>query len=275
MNSFLACQISDLHIRLPGLLSYRRVDCAAMLARGVQEILRLPQRPDVVLATGDLVDFGLPEEYAHLRRLLAPLPMPCYLIPGNHDERGALRAAFPEHAYLRQWQPFVQYAIEEWPLRIVALDTVIPGEGGGRLDRERLAWLDSTLSREKRKPTLVIMHHPPFPTLIGHMDKLGLQGGEALAEVIARHPQVERVLCGHLHRPIEYRFAGTIASTCPSPAHQVALDLDPEAPSAFRMEPPGFQLHAWREGAGVVSHTAFIGDFAGPFPFHEGGRLID
>jgi 3',5'-cyclic-AMP phosphodiesterase len=275
MNSFLACQISDLHIRLPGLLSYRRVDCAAMLARGVQEILGLPQRPDVVLATGDLVDFGLPEEYAHLRRLLAPLPMPCYLIPGNHDERGALRAAFPEHAYLRQWQPFVQYAIEEWPLRIVALDTVIPGEGGGRLDRERLAWLDSTLSREKRKPTLVIMHHPPFPTLIGHMDKLGLQGGEALAEVIARHPQVERVLCGHLHRPIEYRFAGTIASTCPSPAHQVALDLDPEAPSAFRMEPPGFQLHAWREGAGVVSHTAFIGDFAGPFPFHEGGRLID
>jgi 3',5'-cyclic-AMP phosphodiesterase len=275
MNSFLACQISDLHIRLPGLLSYRRVDCAAMLARGVQEILRLPQRPDVVLATGDLVDFGLPDEYAHLRRLLAPLPMPCYLIPGNHDERGALRAAFPEHAYLRQWQPFVQYAIEEWPLRIVALDTVIPGEGGGRLDRERLAWLDSTLSREKRKPTLVIMHHPPFPTLIGHMDKLGLQGGEALAEVIARHPQVERVLCGHLHRPIEYRFAGTIASTCPSPAHQVALDLDPEAPSAFRMEPPGFQLHAWREGAGVVSHTAFIGDFAGPFPFHEGGRLID
>jgi 3',5'-cyclic-AMP phosphodiesterase len=275
MRSFLACQISDLHVRLPGLLSYRRVDCAAMLARGVQEILRLPQRPDVVLATGDLVDFGLPEEYAHLRRLLAPLPMPCYLIPGNHDERGALRAAFPEHAYLRQWQPFVQYAIEEWPLRIVALDTVIPGEGGGRLDRERLAWLDSTLSREKRKPTLVIMHHPPFPTLIGHMDKLGLQGGEALAEVIARHPQVERVLCGHLHRPIEYRFAGTIASTCPSPAHQVALDLDPDAPSAFRMEPPGFQLHAWREGAGVVSHTAFIGDFAGPFPFHEGGRLID
>jgi Icc protein len=106
------------------------------------------------------------------------------------------------------------------------------------------------------------------------MDKLGLQGGPALAAVIARHPQVERVLCGHLHRPIEFRFAGTIASTCPSPAHQVALDLDPDAPSAFRMEPPGFQLHAWREGVGVVSHTAVIGNFAGPFPFYDGGRLI-
>ena len=273
--SFLVGQISDLHIKLPGKLSYRRVDCAAMLARAVEEILRLPQRPDIMAVTGDLVDFGTAEEYAHLRRLLAPLPMPYYLIPGNHDERGALRAAFPEHAYLRQWAPYIQYAIEEWPVRIVALDTVIPGQGGGRLDEERLAWLDRTLQLEKAKPTLVIMHHPPFPTLIGHMDKIGLQGAADLARVIQRHPQVERVLCGHLHRPIETRFGGTIASTCPSPAHQVALDLDPDAESAFRMEPPGFQLHAWVEGAGVVSHTAFIGDFAGPFPFFENGKLID
>ena len=79
-----------------------------MLARCVQEIRRLRPQPDLVIATGDLVDLGIAEEYAHLRQLLAPLPMPCYLIPGNHDERGALREAFPEHAYLRQWAPFVQ-----------------------------------------------------------------------------------------------------------------------------------------------------------------------
>ena len=275
MNSFLVGQISDLHIKLPGKLSYRVVDCAAMLARGIQEILRLPQRPDIIVITGDLVDFGRVEEYEHLRRLLAPLAMPYYLIPGNHDERGALRAAFPDHAYLRQWEPYIQYAIDEWPVRIVAIDTVIPGEGGGRLDPPRLEWLDRSLSAAPDQPTLVIMHHPPFPTLIGHMDRIGLEGSESLAKVIARHPQVERVLCGHLHRPIQYRFAGTIASTCPSPAHQVALDLAPDAPSRFRMEPPGFQLHAWKKGMGVVSHTAFIGDFAGPYPFYEGDRLID
>jgi len=101
------------------------------------------------------------------------------------------------------------------------------------------------------------------------MDRIGLSGSDALARVIGRHPQVERVLCGHLHRPIQFRFAGTIASTCPSPAHQVALDLAPGAASAFRMEPPAFQLHAWRKGVGVVSHTAYIGDFAGPYPFKE------
>lgn len=275
MNAFLVCQITDLHIKTPGKLSYRVVDCAAMLVRCVAEILRLPQRPDVVVATGDLVDFGRVEEYAHLRRLLAPLPMPIYFIPGNHDERGTLRAAFPDHAYLRQWEPYVQYAIDDWPVRIVALDTVIPGQGGGRIDAPRLEWLERTLAAEPAKPTLVIMHHPPFATLIGHMDKLGLEGSAELERVIARHPQVERVLCGHVHRPIQFRFGGTIASICPSPAHQVALDLSPEAASRFKLEPPGFQLHAWNKALGVVSHTAFIGDFAGPYPFYQGGELID
>jgi 3',5'-cyclic AMP phosphodiesterase CpdA len=228
-----------------------------------------------MVITGDLVDFGRADEYAHLRKLLSPLPMPYYLLPGNHDERGALRAAFTDHAYLRQWQPYIQYAIDDWPLRIVAIDTVIPGEGGGRLDAERLAWLDRMLAAAHDKPTVVLMHHPPFPTLIGHMDRIGLEGSDALAAVIKRHPQVERILCGHLHRPIQYRFAGTIAQTSPSPAHQVALDLSPEAPSRFKMEPPGFQLHAWRKGIGVVSHTAYIGDFAGPYPFFEGKQLIE
>jgi len=274
-DALLVCQISDLHIKAPGRLSYRQVDCAAMLERCVQEILRLRQRPDLVIATGDLVDFGRPEEYAHLRQLLAPLPMPVYLIPGNHDERDALREAFPDHPYLRQWPPFVQYAIEDWPLRIVALDTLIPGQGGGELCEERLAWLERALAAQPDKPTLVIMHHPPFQTLIGHMDKQGLRGSDGLAKVIGRHPQVERVLCGHIHRPIQVRFGGTLASTCPSPAHQVALDLAPDAASAFTMEPPGFQLHGWRKEFGVVSHTAFIGDFAGPFPFRENGKLID
>jgi 3',5'-cyclic AMP phosphodiesterase CpdA len=107
------------------------------------------------------------------------------------------------------------------------------------------------------------------------MDKIGLDGAAALAAVIARHPNVERVLCGHIHRPIQVRFAGTIASVCPSPAHQVALDLAPDAPSRFKMEPPGYQLHKWSDRNGIVSHTAFIGEFAGPYPFYEGGKLID
>ena len=275
MHTCLVAQISDLHIKAAGRLSYRVVDTGAMLRACVQTLLSLRQRPDLVVVTGDLTDFARPEEYACLRDLLAPLPMPVYLIPGNHDDRDGLRAAFPEHDYLRQSARFVQYAIDAHPLRLVAIDTLIPGEAAGSLCEERLAWLDAALAARPDHPTLVLMHHPPFETLIGHMDRIGLSGGAALAEVIRRHPQVERVLCGHLHRPIQVRFAGTIACTAPSPAHQVALDLAPDAASQFELEPPAFQLHALVPGAGVVTHTGYVGSFAGPYPFHENGKLID
>jgi Icc protein len=103
---------------------------------------------------------------------------------------------------------------------------------------------------------------------------VGLAGIDGLAAVISRHPQVERLIAGHLHRSITVRFAGTVATTCPSPAHQVALDLDPDARDDFVMEPPAFQLHWWN-GTSLVTHTAYVEQFDGPYPFREGGRLID
>lgn len=275
MKRFLLAQVSDMHIKAGGTLSYRVVDTEASLARCVRSLESLPQRPDAVIFTGDLTDFGRPEEYANLRALLVPLTMPVFLMPGNHDETANLRAAFPAHAYLRQRDGFVDYAIDDFALRIVALDSTIAGKSGGEIRAEQLAWLDGTLAAAPKKPTIVALHHPPFRTAIGHMDKQGLANPDALEKVIARHPQVERVIAGHLHRNIVARFGGTIASTAPSPSHQVALDLADDAASRFVMEPPGFQLHLWREGEGVITHTAAIGDFAGPYPFYENGKLID
>ena len=126
---FLLAQVSDLHVKARGELSYKVVDTAGMLRSCVEHLSKLDPRPDAVVLTGDLTDGGLPEEYSYLRELLAPLTMPVYLLPGNHDNHDALRAAFPEHAYLCQSPRFIQYAIEDYPLRIVAADTVIPGHG--------------------------------------------------------------------------------------------------------------------------------------------------
>ena len=274
----LICQISDLHIKTPGKLSYRVVDTSGMLKRCIDHILALKQAPDIVIATGDLTDFGRPDEYAHLRALLAPLSMPVYLIPGNHDLRENLVAAFPDHRYLAQSLPFIQYAIEDLPVRILAIDSVIAGASGGELCATRLAWLSQKLAEAPAKPTVIIMHHPPFRTFIGHMDDIGLDktnGADGLKAIVERHPQIERILCGHLHRPIQVRWAGTLASTAPSPAHQVALDLSADAPSQFVMEPPAYQLHQWHPDTGLVSHTAFVGKFDGPYPFYAGDELID
>lgn len=272
----LLLQLSDLHIREPGRLAYGRIDTAPYLREAVASIGRLPQRPDAVVITGDLTDFGRAAEYDHLRELLAPLaPLPIYLLPGNHDERQQLRASFPEHAWLGT-EGFVQYSVPVGAMQLIALDTVVPGASGGSLCAERLDWLAAQLDAHRDRPVVIAMHHPPFRTLIGHMDEIGLlQGAEALEALVARHPNVERVICGHLHRSIQVRFGGSVALTVPSPAHQVCLDLAPDAPSAWTLEPPGYAVHALPAGGRLVSHLAASGRHEGPHPFHDGGQLID
>ena len=272
-------QLSDPHIREPGRVAYGRVDTAAYLRATIDSVSALAQPPDAVVVTGDLTDFGRPAEYAHLRELLAPLTAPVYLLPGNHDDPTQLRRAFDDHAYFGEpvGEGYLQYAVRVGPLHLLALDTTVPGRSHGALCAARLDWLAGALAERAGEPVVVAMHHPPFETLIGHMDRIGLlEGGPALAEVLRAHPNVERVICGHLHRAIDVRFGGTIASTCPGPAHQVCLDLAPDAASRFAMEPPGFRVHTWTARAGLVTHLAAVGRFDGPYPFHEpGGTLID
>jgi Icc protein len=262
-------QLSDPHVGVPGTLLSGRVDTADFLARAVAEINRLEPLPDIVVLTGDLVAIGETPEYDHLRQIVAPLAMALFVIPGNHDSREPLRAAFGGDGYLPP-DGFIQYVIEDYPLRLVALDTHIPGENGGELCAERLAWLDRTLAAASDRPTVLMMHHPPFLTGIEHMDKSALDNPAALAEVVARHSQIERILCGHLHRVIDRRFAGTIAGTAPSTAHQFRLSLTPGAPLRFTFEPPGYQLHLWQGGA-LVTHTAMIGDWPGPYSLRPAG----
>ncbi len=164
--------------------------------------------------------------------------------------------------------------LDDAHVRLIGLDTLVPGESRGELCADRLAWLEATLSTSDR-PTLIALHHPPFTTGIGHMDRIGLTGAGDFAALLDRFPQVCRVLCGHLHRPITLLMGRAVVSTCSSPAHQVALDLRPDAESCFTLEPPGFDLHRWT-GQGFLSYRAAIGHYPGPYPFFDpSGALID
>ena len=265
----LIAQLSDPHIKSPGQLLYDRVDTAGYLERAVAHVLKLDPLPDVVVMTGDLVDGGKPEEYAHLRRLIAPLPMPVYVIPGNHDAREPLRAAFADKGYFPA-SGFLQYAVEGWPIRLIALDTLVEGKGHGELCAERLAWLEARLGEQPDKPTMLFMHHPPFDCGIETCDKSRLlDGADRLAALVRRHGNIERATCGHVHRPIQVRWAGTMASIAPSTAHQATLDLHEHSRLTMMMEPPAIALHQWRPGTGLVTHVSYVGEFDGPKPFRR------
>jgi Icc protein len=258
-------QISDLHVRPEGMTYNNAVDSNRMLADAIEHLNRLDPQPDIVLITGDLVEKGLDAEYAMLRTLLNGLAAPFLLMPGNHDDRERVAAAFPEHDYLPQRGP-KHYAIGRYPVHIVALDTTVPGKHHGEVDEQGLAWLETSLAATAGAPTMVMMHHPPIETGIPYMDKYMCVEPERIAAVIGRFANVERVLCGHVHRPMLQRWAGTMLCTCPSTATQIALQLRPDAKPASYREPPACLLHCWRDGA-MLTHTSYIGRYEGPFPF--------
>lgn len=250
----LIAQITDTHVRANGALAFEgKVDTSARLAGAVATIVAMQPRPDIVLATGDLVDTGSADDYRQLVKLLAPLPMPLLPIPGNHDARAPLLAAFPEVAR-RVTMPFVQYTADDHPLRLVALDTTEEDRIGGVLCPERLEWIERTLAASSR-PTIVFMHHPPFDSGIAANDDMRCEGAEALARIVARNPQVQAVLCGHLHRSIARRWAGTLVITGAATAPTLELMIDGRGPRGWIDTPPMLGLHLWREGDGLVSHV--------------------
>jgi 3',5'-cyclic-AMP phosphodiesterase len=270
-------QISDLHIKPPGSLAYGRVDTAKALVRCVAAVNAFDPQPDLVVISGDLADTPLLEEYDHLERLLAPLKRPFVGIPGNHDSREMMRAAFPDAAYAFSSGPLNQ-KVETGGLDLLLLDSSVPGKPYGELDGPTLQWLDSALASAPNRPALLFLHHPPFIAGIWHMDRQNLRNADQLAPIIRRHPRVRLIATGHVHRATLTMFAGVPTTICPAPNHAVDLDLAELRAPSFKVEPPAFHLHTWFPGEGfgnVVTHQVPIGDFDGPHPFFgPDGKLL-
>lgn len=264
----LIAQITDLHLRPRGMPAYRVSETNKFAERAIDMIAALAPRPDVVLITGDMTDCGLIEEYELLRGLLARLPMPVFMVPGNHDRRDNLKRVFADWPTIAGDPDFVQFAVDDFPVRLIGLDTLVEGESAGKLCARRLDFLERALGVDPGKPAVIFLHHPPYDCGILHMDRIRLLDGDRrLADIVRAHGGVERILCGHHHRAIAALFGGTIASVAPSVAHQVAFDLREEHEGALVLEPPAFQLHRYTPGFGIVSHTVYVERFDGPYPF--------
>jgi len=263
----LIAQLSDPHVRPEGELYQGVVDSNAMFATAIAHVNALDPRPDLVLLSGDLVDHGQDDEYAMLAKLLAALEVPVLAIPGNHDEREAFRRAFAGRRWLPGAGPINYVADDLGAVRIVAVDVTLPGLHHGTVSEAGAAWLDRVLADEPRRPAIVMMHQPPFDTAIPYLDLYSCRDGERLAAVIARHPQVERIVCGHVHRFMQTRFGGTMLCTAPSTTTAIALRLKPDAKPASHLEPPALLLHHWQPRTGLITHFVPIGAFPGPYPF--------
>jgi 3',5'-cyclic-AMP phosphodiesterase len=245
---FLLVQLSDPHVGA----EWGDGDSVAMLAAAVESVRALVPNPDAVLISGDLADHAVDVEYEQVRELLAPVEAPLYVLPGNHDDRLALRRHFDVPG--ADGQP-VQYAADLGPLRLVVLDSTRAGEDRGELDADRLAWLEATLAAAPGIPTLLALHHPPLATGIPGFDKVGLPPADrrALGMVIEAHPQVRRIVAGHMHRTISAELVGRNVLAVPSTYVQARLEFGAEE-IRLSAEPCGFAVHAVLDGA-LVSHV--------------------
>lgn len=250
----LIAQISDTHILAADSGEPAADIRADNLAHCVAAINRL--QPDVVVCTGDTVQNGQPQEYARLRELLAPLRCPIYLIPGNRDANDALRRAFADFAYLPDGGEPLCYAIDDYPLRLIGLDSTADGQRKGFFGVERQEWLARTLAEQPDRPTLLFIHHPPFD--VGDHYVGGYANSDdstALAEIVNHNRQVVRLLCGHVHWPVHTCWAGTQSSIMPS----VAVDVRKGVEETAAQGRPVFLLHQYAPGKGIVSQQVFAG----------------
>ena len=264
-------QITDPHVLPAGHLAYGVVDTGAALSHVVDCInAALPRIGpiDLAVVTGDLTDHGTPEEYDRFRQIMSGLHLNYVAIPGNHDDRSAMRTAFADSP----WMPptgEIRWRIDLEGLCLIGLDTLIQGAPHGALSPRALDWLTAQIATLNARPLIVALHHPPVATGITQMDRQRLQTPEALEAILSGYPGPCRIIAGHVHRLVIDTLGQTPVIIGPGTSHAVTLDLGATRAGTFDMEPGGVLIH--EAGDSIRSHLLPIGAFDGPFPFATKG----
>ena len=206
----LIAQITDFHVGRTIETTVGPIDLYQRLLEAVDHVNALVTAPDLVVVTGDISNHGREEDYLRTKAALDKLRMPYLIVPGNHDHRQRVRDIFSEHDYLQSDSEFLNYTVENYPLRLIALDTLNPGEHTGLLCNERLEWLEQRLAEEPDCPTMIFMHHPPALVQYPYMDAMNCQNGDKMKNIVEQHSQVKAIACGHLHRDATVNWANTL-----------------------------------------------------------------
>ena len=258
-------QITDLHITSDKdpLNKARNEERLRKVLKAIHE--RKP-RPVAIIASGDLVDRGEPEEYVEFKKIVDEVEIPLYLGLGNHDMRAPFRAAFPATPVDKYG--FVQYAADLGGVRLVMLDTLEEGSNDAGFCRKRAAVLKRLLRQDKRTPTIVALHHPPIISGIQWMDPPpDADWIKRLAKTIKGRAQIRTLICGHVHRAYHGMLAGQQVAVSPATSIQLTLNLTPvdvRVPDGREIlvdEPPGYTLLMWDKER-FITHVCVAGDFA-------------
>ncbi len=247
-------QISDTHIALDTTDADQRI---RDFERTIADINALDPAPDVIVHTGDIVHNGRQDEYAEAVRILAKAHAPVYVLAGNKDDRANLRTAFSPFGYLAADSKFIDYAIEDYPVRLIAVDTLRSGSNKGDFCPERARRLIDLIDAETTKPIAVIAHHPPFEVPVGP-DPINFETPEMMArlrQALQHSGRVVAVFSGHVHRGTAGHVGSIPATVMPSIATTLRKG---EYPAHMKMRPV-YHIHRFDPVWGFVTEARIVG----------------
>lgn len=271
---FCFVHFTDTHIMAGGSLGTALQDTAATLQQVIEILQSLEPPPAFAIVGGDLISPDLldrnrvltPEEhepsYRLLQALLRPLPYPTYLLLGNHDNRVAFHRVMQTAVSTPDATHHYSFTYQGY--HFIVLDSLHPGHHGGYLDVPQLTWLDADLAAHRDQPTLVFVHHHPWPIGIGWIDDMALANGDALIRILQAYPAVRTIICGHVHMDHMVQRDGLTMLTTPSTCFQLSKLT---AQRRILPGPPGFRL-VWVKGFDVSTrvvhlHSDEVGSVAG------------
>lgn len=260
-------QLSDPHIVTAPKKVSNKLETLRLFEQTIDQILRDMEKiapVDAIIATGDIADTGDTESYQAFKTQIERLGVPYFIIPGNHDLRAPLRQCFQNLAFMPD-SGKMNWVHDLKDIRIIGLDSLIEGQGGGLFDGESARFLKDALTGAGQKPVLLAIHHPPIKSGIWFMDEIGLEGRELLARTLSPFANEIRVVSGHLHTGIVGTISDNVVVVGPSTCSAFAADYRPDAPIGFMTGPRGYMVHDWDNG--FRSSCTYINSENGPHEF--------
>jgi Icc protein len=249
----IVAQISDTHIALGLPDTEQRIRDFTLT---IADINSLDPLPDVIVHTGDVVHNGRPDEYAQALAILAKARPPVYVLAGNRDDRANLRAAFSEHGYITRDSEFIDYAVEDYPVRLIALDTLSLESNKGDFDSMRAERLTDLIDAETSKPIAIFTHHPPFEVMEGP-ERIHFETPEMmlrLRRALQHSGRVIGVFSGHVHRAA----TGHVGNIPASVVQCVATTRRYGHYPAQMKGRPVYQIHRFNPASGFSTETRIV-----------------
>lgn len=241
-------QITDTHLYAEPEKTLYGVNTRASLQRVLAAARRQP-KPDLVLATGDLVHDESPAGYAVLVAQLRTLDAPVAAIAGNHDALNPLQAIAGKNIRIGG-----KHRLGAWC--IVLLNTLVPGETDGHLDAEELRFLDTALAQSRGAHVLLALHHHPVAIGCTWLDRIGLNNADKFFEVLDRYQHVRAVVWGHVHQSFESERREVRLLASPSTCAQFRPD---SSDFALDTRPPGMRWLTLHPDGHIDTQIEWVG----------------